>query len=93
MRRHLRSKTDPVEPQIERALQPGEYIYDRGSFSFVSGLEEVAGRIGAVAAAEPTRAAALYEAFLAGCHAKADELDDSSGYFGQFARKSWKLAK
>jgi hypothetical protein len=75
-----------VEPQIERALRPGEYIYDRASFSFVSGLEEVAGRIGAVAAAEPPRAAALYEAFLAGCHAKADELDDSSGYFGQFAR-------
>ena len=28
----------------------------------------------------------LYETFLAGCHAKADELDDSSGSFGQFAQ-------
>jgi hypothetical protein len=27
----------------------------------------------------------LYEAFLAGCAAKADELDDSSGSLGQFA--------
>ena len=37
-----------------------------------------AGRIrAAVTAAERTRAAALYEAFLAGCRAKANELDDS----------------
>jgi hypothetical protein len=44
----------------------------------------------------PARAAALYESFLAGCHAKADELDDSSGSFGQFAQTlicSWIKAR
>ncbi len=35
---------------------------------------------------EPARSVTLCEAFLAGCHAKADELDDSSGSFGQFAQ-------
>ena len=34
---------------------------------------------------DPPRAVELYETFLAGCHAKVDELDDSSGSFGQFA--------
>jgi len=52
----------------------------------VSRLEEVAATIDTLVAAEPDRAVALYEAFLAGCHAKADELDDSSGSFGQFAQ-------
>lgn len=33
---------------------------------------------------EPARAVALYEAFLAGCYEKAEELDDSSGSFGTF---------
>jgi len=31
---------------------------------------------------DPARAVKLYETFLAGCHAKADELDDSTGSFG-----------
>jgi hypothetical protein len=31
-----------MERQIERALRPGEFIYDRASFAFVSGLEQVA---------------------------------------------------
>jgi hypothetical protein len=35
---------------------------------------------------QPSPLAPPYEAFLAGCHAKADELDDSSGSFGHFAR-------
>jgi hypothetical protein len=52
----------------------------------VSGLEEVAATSDKLIATEPARAVALYESFLAGCHAKADELDDSSGSFGQFAQ-------
>ncbi len=32
------------------------------------------------------RAAGLYEIFLAGCREKGEELDDSSGSFGQFAK-------
>ena len=33
---------------------------------------------------DPARAVALYETFLAGCYEKVEELDDSSGSFGQF---------
>ena len=33
---------------------------------------------------ESARAEALYKTFLAGCYQKADDLDDSSGGFGQF---------
>jgi len=75
---------DPVERQIELAFQPGVYIHDRVCFSFVSGLEEIAADIAKLVGAEPARAIALYETLMAGCHEKADELDDSSGSFGQF---------
>lgn len=44
----------------------------------VSELEEVAATIDKLIATEPVRAVAVYETFLAGCHAKADELDNSS---------------
>lgn len=81
-----RSKADPIEREIERALQPGAFIRDGEYFSFVSGLEEVAATVDKLITTDPTRAVELYETFLAGCHAKADELDDSSGSFGQFAR-------
>src|SRR4029453_1759755 len=64
----------------------GAFIRDGECFSFVTSLEEVAVAIGKLVTTEPARAVALYEAFLAGCHAKADELDDSSGSFGQFAQ-------
>jgi hypothetical protein len=80
------SKADPIERQIESAFRPGVFIRDGECFSFVSGLEEVAAAIDTLVAIEPARAVALYEAFLAGCHTKADELDDSSGSFAQFAQ-------
>ena len=86
MKRKPRSKADPIERQIESAFRPGTFIRDGECFSFVSRLEEVAATIDTLVAAESARAVALYEAFLAGCHAKADELDDSSGSFGQFAQ-------
>jgi len=74
-----------MEREIELALRPGEFIHDRECFSFVIGLEKVAAEIGKVAKTEPARGAALCEAFLAGCYAKAEELHDSSGSFGMFA--------
>jgi hypothetical protein len=37
-----------------------------------------------IAAADPERAVGLYETFIAACYEKADEVDDSSGYFGMF---------
>jgi len=79
-------KTDPIEREIEHALCPGSFIRDGASFSFVTGLDQVATTIETLIAAEASRAVMLYEVFLAGCHAKADELDDSSGSFGQFAQ-------
>jgi len=86
MKTRSRTKADPIERQIELALRLGEFIYDRACFSFVGELEEVLASIRKVIATEPARGVALCETFLAGCHGKADELDDSSGSFGQFAQ-------
>ena len=80
------STVDPIEREIERAFQPGAFIRDGECFLFVSGLEEVAASVDKLITTDSTRAVELYETFLAGCHGKADELDDSSGRFGQFAR-------
>ena len=85
MKRQPRGRPDPLERQIELALSPGTFIRDQASFSFVSGLEEVAATIGKLTRTDPERATALCETFLAGCYEKAEELDDSSGSFGQFA--------
>jgi len=81
-----RHKGDPIELQIELALSPGSFIRDRACFSFVGGLEEVAAGIDGLLKTDAARAARLYETFLAGCLEKAEELDDSSGSFGQFAK-------
>ena len=85
MKRDLGGRLDPIEHAIELAPAPGTFIQDGACFSFVSGLEQVSAKIRDLIASNPVRAIALYEAFLAGCAAKADELDDSSGGFGQFA--------
>jgi hypothetical protein len=86
IKRTPRHKRDPIELQIELALSPGSFIRDRACFSFVSGLEEVAAEIDSLLKTDAPGAARLYEAFLAGCLEKAEELDDSSGSFGQFAK-------
>jgi hypothetical protein len=77
---------DPVEAEIEHALDPGRFISDRGCFRFVDDLEQVAAAIGRLVTDDPERAATLYETFLAGCYEKAEEVDDSSGSFGMFAQ-------
>lgn len=77
-------RRDRLEQEIETALDPGRFISDRGSYSFVADLELVDAELVALVGSEPARAVALYEAFLAGCHEKAEELDDSSGSFGTF---------
>jgi len=86
MKQVIRGKTDPMEREIELVLRPGVFIDSSESFSFVAKLDEVAAKIHKLVATAPERAAGLYETFLAGCHAKADELDDSYGSFGQFAQ-------
>ena len=85
MRQSSCPQPDPVEREIEVALRPRAFIRDGECFAFVSGLEAVASRIEHLIESYPKRACALYETFLAGCAAKANELDDSSGNFGQFA--------
>ena len=82
-----RSTADSLERQIELAFLPGVFIYDRMCFSFVSGLEEVAAQIEKLTSADPVRSAVLHETLLAGCHEKAEDLDDSSGSFGQFVHE------
>ena len=85
MRQSSCPQPDPIEREIEFALRPRTFIRDGECFSFVSGLEAVASRIDRLIESDSKRACALYETLLAGCTAKANELDDSSGNFGQFA--------
>ncbi len=55
MRPSSRSNADPLERQLERALRPGEFIYDRACFVFVSCLKLVANGVKALIATEPVR--------------------------------------
>jgi hypothetical protein len=84
MTRKRRPKGDPIEHEIELALNPGAFISYDACFSFVSDLDEVATKIATLVSSNPARAVTLYETFLAACHMKIEELDDSSGSFGQF---------
>ncbi|MDN5850779.1 MAG: hypothetical protein L0H63_14260, partial [Nitrococcus sp.] len=84
MTRKRRSQRDLIEQEIELVLNPGAFIPDRACFSFVSDLDEVTTKIAKLVSSDPGRAVTLYETFLAACYAKIEELDDSSGSFGQF---------
>jgi hypothetical protein len=77
-------KVDPIEHAIETALQPGRFIGYGASSAFVSELDGVEAEIKRLIRSAPERATALYEAFLAGCYEKAEEIDDSLGNFGMF---------
>ena len=84
MTRKRPTKVDPIEQEIELALNSGAFIPDGACFSFVSDLDEVAAKMAKLTTTDPSRSVALYETFLAACYAKIEELDDSSGSFGQF---------
>lgn len=73
---------DPLENAIEAALSPGRFISYNAAWSFVEDVQGVADDISKIIRKEPERAARLYEIFIAACHEKADEIDDSSGNFG-----------
>ncbi len=77
-----RKQIDPLEQAIEAALSPGSFISYKAAWSFVDDVQDVANDIGKLIKKEPERAAHLYETFIAACHEKADEIDDSSGNFG-----------
>jgi hypothetical protein len=76
--------TDPLEHEIEAALEPGHFIEYAAAWSFVEGLDRLEDKIAKLVRSTPARAVALYETFLAGAYQKAEELDDSSGNFGMF---------
>jgi hypothetical protein len=84
MKSKPRRGPDPIERQMELALQPGAFISDGACFSFVHRLDEVEATIRKLIGTDPVRATALYETFLAACYEKIEELDDSSGCFGGF---------
>lgn len=79
-----RQKTtiDPFEQAIEAALSPGNFISYAAASSFVGDVQDVASDIAKIIAREPERAALLFATFIAACHEKAEEIDDSSGNFG-----------
>jgi len=79
-----RRRSDPLEGAIEDALHPGWSISWREGTEFVAGLEETVSRLEKLVATDAPRAVVLYEAFIAGCYEKAEEVDDSGGEFGQF---------
>jgi hypothetical protein len=85
MTRRRAQRTDPMERTIEAGLQPGWFIPWSAGFSFVSDLRRVEEEIAQLVGAEPERAVALYETFIAGCNEKAKEIDDSDGELGMFA--------
>ena len=86
-KRRLVKRQDTLEAAIETALQPGRFIRYGAGWDFVSGLEGVAGEIEKLARSNAARAVRLYETFLGGCYEKAEEIDDSSGNFGEFMQE------
>jgi len=82
-----RKQIDPLEKSIEAALSPGRFISYNAAWSFVEDVQGVADDIGKIIQKEPARAARLYEIFIAACHEKADEIDDSSGNFGMLVEE------
>jgi hypothetical protein len=77
-----RRPIDPFEQAIETVLNPGSFISYDSAWSFVNDVQDVANDIEKIIGQEPERAANLFETFIAACHEKADEIDDSSGNFG-----------
>jgi len=83
----LRDEKGRWERRIESALQPDAFIPYGAAFAFVRGLETLEEELASWAPAEPVAAVDVYEAFLAGCHEKAEEIDDSGGNFGEFVQE------
>jgi len=87
MTRKPRALTRQFERLIETALTPGRFVSYNASFSFVRDLEAAEQRLAKGLSMDPAQAVAFYETFLAGCYEKAEEIDDSSGCFGDFVGK------
>ena len=75
----------PLEHAIEDALAPGDFIHKRTCPRFVRRLEDVLERFEHSDTNDSQEEALkFYEIFLVACYAKAEEIDDSSGDFGDF---------
>lgn len=77
-----RKQIDPLEKAIETVLSPGHFITYNSVWSFVHEVQSVAVDIDEISRKDPEQAVCLYETFIAACHEKAEEVDDSSGDFG-----------
>ena len=84
MTRKPPGQADRLETLIEAALRPGHFIPDSVGSFFASEIGAVEEQVARLVATDPVQAVALYETFVAGCYEKANEVDDSSGSFGQF---------
>ena len=84
MTRKPRAVTKQIERLIESALMPGRFISHHADFSFIEELGTVEKQLAKLISTDPAQAVSLYETFLAGCYEKAEEIDGSSGSFGQF---------
>ncbi|RPI21979.1 MAG: hypothetical protein EHM61_23435 [Acidobacteria bacterium] len=72
------------ERMIESALAPDCWVPYSEATSFIRRLESVADEIDKLIPTEPALASLLYETFLAGCHYKVEQIDDSDGELGNF---------
>lgn len=70
------------ETEMESALQPGEYIGYRDEDDFLDRLRKIETGIARLKPCQ--KAVELYETFLAGCYAKADDVKDDLGGFSGF---------
>lgn len=76
-----RKRRDPMDGMIESALEPGSFI----GWNDLSGVER---EIAKLVASEPVQAVGLYEAFIAACHEKAEEVNDSYGFCNDLERSA-----
>jgi len=84
MAKRRANRKDPMDRMIDRAFLHGAYIPYDGVFSFVADLRRMETEIANLVTSDPARTVTLYETFIAGCHEKAEDLDDSDGEFGTF---------
>ena len=83
-----RKRRDELEQAIQQVLAPGAFVGYQDSWEFVKDVEAVRGKIAPLmGTGEAPRAVALLETFIAGCYEKSEEIDDSSGSFGQLVEQ------
>jgi tetratricopeptide (TPR) repeat protein len=91
-----RKQIDALEQAIEAALSPGRFISYNDAWLFVDDVQNVANNIAKIITKDPERAALLFATFIAACHEKAEEIDDSSGNFGMLVEdlfRGWITAR